>query len=211
MASTGRDSRGWWADGMENAEALTQSGWLYYSLRLFLWLVTGLQVSFKELIHLPTDNGVIYDIWDTTLMTTSVAHWEWLQPMLVWVRVLRSGPTSAPSFCFWCESLCFQDSQGSSQLSRDRLLKSPFINNTAALIPSQKGGAQPVPHWEENWCPKQPPRLEKLQVSGFWGLWSTGRVSSWNALKRKWSCILKMAGYYSELVTLHFFNTSLLY
>lgn len=54
--------------------------------------------------------------------------------------------------------LCFQDSELSSQLSRGRLLKNPFIINTAALILSQKGGTQPVPHkGKENCCSKQPP------------------------------------------------------
>lgn len=69
----------------EAVEDSVQMGWemlrpehspddCYYSVWLFLWPVTGLQVSFKELIHQQRGTIVICDIWDTTLMTTSAAY-----------------------------------------------------------------------------------------------------------------------------------------
>lgn len=130
--------------------------------------------------HLCHKRHYAYQDWHSTLRATTIN---------ACLGYNRSNICSLLPSMWNPERLFSQDSELSSQLSRSRMLKSPFIMNTAALILSQKclthtkekkivaQSSLQVPHW-----------LEELQVRDFWAMWS---ASSWIVLKRKWSCILK--------------------
>lgn len=69
------------------------------------WLGTAWPNSFKQLIHLPTDNGVVCDNgtpypWHPAQLSD--------QTVPVWAGVLRAVQHQ-PSLCSWLRSLCSQD------------------------------------------------------------------------------------------------------